>query len=233
MNVPQPRRDVHYAVDVPPLSNHQGRANFQRWRQIVGRASVIQRCEPETMLLSGGSSSRKSFLIEHGVVALTHYLSTGKQVFLTLRSPGQIFGHSRHLLNHSFELSASALTSCVIWMIDSQWLIEQIKRGGEAGLLLLEQHASDLYGSSAALIELTRLDAGLRLERFLTQFANAAGVDFQDRTRVSLPLADNYLASVLGISAQQFSTVKRRLAAEGKVQHIRETNTWILSSGRA
>jgi CRP-like cAMP-binding protein len=185
------------------------------------------------MLLSASSSSRKSFLIEHGVVALTHYLSTGKQVFLTLRSPGQIFGHSRHLLNHSFELSASALTSCVIWMIDTQWLVEQIKRGGEAGLLLMEQHAFDLYESSAALIELTRLDAGVRLECFLAQFASAAGVDTRDTTSVSLPLADGYLASVLGISAQQFSAVKRRLAAEGKVQHVRETHTWILSSSRA
>ena len=232
MNAPQVRHDIRNALDVPPFSNHC-RTNFQRWRQIIGRASVIQRCEPGTMLLSACSPSRKSFLIERGVVALTHYLSTGKQVFLTLRSAGQIFGHSRHLLNHSFELSASALTSCVIWTIDSQWLIEQIKRGGEAGLLLMEQHAFDLFASSASLVEFTRLDAGVRLERFLTQFASAAGADFCDRIHVSLPLADGYLASVLGISAQQFSAVKRRLAAEGKVRHVRKTNTWILSSGKA
>jgi CRP-like cAMP-binding protein len=185
------------------------------------------------MLLSGCSSTRKSFLVEEGVVALTHHLSTGKQVFLTLRSAGQIFGHSRHVLNHSFELSASALTRCVIRVFDSQWLVEEIKHGGEAGVLLHEQHAFDLYKSGADLIDLIHLDASVRLERFLAQFAAAFGNCPGEEIHVNLPLTDGYLASLLGISAQQFSTIKRRLATEGKVRHERATHSWILSPGKA
>lgn len=234
MNIVELRSGAVSDVGVSPLlDSARNLSALDRWKQILGRASVVQHCEPEKMLLSMSMSSRKSFLVEQGVVALGHHLSSGKQVFLTLRSPGQIFGHSRHVLNHSFELSAAALTPCVIRMIDTQWLVDQIKRGGEAGLLLLEQHAFDLHESSAALMELGHLDASARLERFLTQFACALGISFTDETAVSLPLADGYLASLLGISAQQFSAVKRRLAAEGKVRHVRETHTWILSSGQA
>jgi len=234
MNTVELRSGVMSDIGVLPLlDTARNLRALDRWKQILGRASVVQHCEPEKMLLSMSMSSRKSFLVEQGVVALGHHLSSGKQVFLTLRAPGQIFGHSRHVLSHSFELSATALTPCVIRMIDTQWLVDQIKRGGEAGLLLLEQHASDLHESSTTLMELSHLDASARLERFLVQFACAQEISFTDETAVSLPLADGYLASLLGISAQQFSAVKRRLAAEGKVRHVRETHTWILSSGQA
>jgi hypothetical protein len=47
---------------------------------------------------------------------------------------------------------------------------------------------------------------------------------------VNVPLTDGYLASLLGISPQQFSAVKRKLAAEGEIRHIRATQTWIISS---
>lgn len=233
MNAAELQPKGRYDAEGSSLLNRRNISALDRWRQILGRANVVQHCEPEKVLFSMNGSSRKSFLVEQGVVALAHHLSNGKQVFLTLRSPGQIFGHSRHVLNHSFDLSATALTVCAIRMIDTQWLVDQIKRGGEAGLLLLEQHASDLHESSVTLMELSHLDASVRLERFLSQLACALGVSSSTETAVSLPLADGYLASLLGISAQQFSAVKRRLSAEGKVRHVRETHTWILSSGQA
>jgi len=204
---------------------------LDRWKQLVGPTATARRSGPETVLLSGNSPARRSYLVEEGVVALSHHLSTGKQVFLTLRSRGQVFGHSRHVLNHSFELSASALTDCVVRMLDSQWLIDQIRGGGDAGVLLMEQHAFDLYESASALIDLIHLDASARLRKFLMQFAAAAGVPSGEEMLVKVPLTDGYLASLLGISPQQFSAVKRKLASEGKVRHIREKQTWIISTG--
>lgn len=212
------------------LTGGAGNGALERWKQLVGPGMSLQRCQPEAMLLSGNSPVRKSFLVEEGVVALTHHLSTGKQVFLALRGPGQIFGHSRHLVNHSFEVAASALTDCSVRVLDARWLVEQVRRGGDAGVLLMEQHACELYESGAALIDLVHLDASARLERFLVRFAAASGVRAEDEIRLHLPLTDAYVASLLGISAQQFSTIKRKLVSEGKARHIRETQTWIISS---
>jgi CRP-like cAMP-binding protein len=213
------------AWNVPQLAGA-----LDRWKQLVGPTATARRSGPETVLLSGNSPARRSYLVEAGVVALSHHLSTGKQVFLTLRSRGQIFGHSRHVLNHSFELTASALTECVVRTLDSQWLIDQIKGGGDAGVLLMEQHAFDLHESATALIDLVHLDASVRLRKFLVQFAAAAGVCPGEEMEVNVPLTDGYLASLLGISPQQFSAVKRKLAAEGEIRHIRATQTWIISS---
>lgn len=219
--------------DAEPLSwnVHRLAGTLDRWKQLVGQTAAVRRCGPETLLLSENSPARRSYLVEEGVIALSHHLSTGKQVFLALRSRGQVFGHSRHVLNHSFELSASALTDCVVRTLDSQWLIDQIKGGGDAGVLLMEQHAFDLYESAPALIDLVHLDASARLRKFLIQFAAAAGVPSGEEMHVKVPLTDGYLASLLGISPQQFSAVKRKLASEGKVRHIREKQTWIISTG--
>lgn len=217
---------------VPDWSSFFARGSLTRWKQLAVGQSSVQHFEPEAVLLSGCSSGRRSFLVEEGVVALTHHLICGRQVFLTLRSAGQIFGHSRHVLGHSFEFSANALTPCSIRIFDSQWLVEQIMRGGEAGVLLMEQHAFDLYKSNADLIDLVHLDAGVRLERLLAQFAAAQGVSCTEEICMSIPLTDGYLASLLGISAQQFSAVKRRLMAEGRVRHLRETREWVLTGAR-
>jgi len=206
---------------------------LDQWRELVASSGSLQQCDPETVLICGDTHGRKSFLVEEGVVALTHQLSSGKQVLLTLRSPGQIFGHSRHVLGHSFELSAIALTRCVLRVFDSGWLVHQIRQGGEAGVLLLQQHAFDLYASGAEFIALSHLDASARLERLLVQLAAAFGADRAREMRVNLPFSDGYFASLLGISAQQFSAVKRRLTEEGRVRHLRETGTWILAPGKA
>jgi CRP-like cAMP-binding protein len=224
--------DEGKSSSVPGWGRFIASGSLVRWKQLAVGQSVVQRFEPEAVLLSGCSSGRKSFLVEEGVVALTHHLICGRQVFLTLRSAGQVFGHSRHVLGHSFEFSASALTPCVIRIFDSQWLLEQIRQGGEAGVLLMEQHAFDLYKSRADLIDLVHLDAGIRLERFLAQFAAAQGVSCAEEMCMSIPLTDGYLASLLGISAQQFSAVKRRLIAEGRVRYIRETREWIFTGPR-
>jgi CRP/FNR family transcriptional regulator, cyclic AMP receptor protein len=218
-------------VNVLPLLNGGADSNaLDRWKQLVGSGMALQRCQPEAVLLSGNSPIRRSFLVEQGVVALTHHLSTGKQVFLALRGPGQIFGHCRHLLNHSFELSASALTHCTVRVLDPRWLVEQVRRGGDAGVLLMEQHAYELYESGATLIDLVHLDASIRLERFLVRCAAVSGVLPGEEMHLHLPLSDAYIACLLGISAQQFSTIKRKLVAEGKVRQIRDTQTWIISS---
>lgn len=216
-----------------PVPTSGWRNSLGRWRELLQSAGAAQQYDPGTILISTDTSGRRSFLIEEGSVAITHQLSTGKQVLLTLRSPGQIFGHSRHVLKHSFELSAVALTRCVLRAFDTNWLVEQIKRGGEAGLLLLQQHASDLYDSGSTLIDLIHLDAGTRLERFLLQLAAAFGPNGAGEIRVDFPLSDGYFASLLGISAQQFSAVKRRLTDEGRIRHVRETDTWILTPGKA
>jgi CRP-like cAMP-binding protein len=234
MNVTEMQNDSMYSAGAGLLWKRQAHVRtLARWKHLVGRTSVVQRCEPETVLLSGCNSTGKSFVVEEGVIALAHHLSNGKQVFLTLRAAGQIFGHSYHVLNHSFELSASALTRCVIRVIDSEWLVEQIKQGGEVGVLLMEQHAFDLYRSGTDLINLIHLDASARLERFLAQFAIASGVSPGEEVCVNVPLTDGYLARLLGISAQQFSTIKRRLSIQGKVRHVRETRNWVLSPGKA
>jgi len=231
MNLAQ-MRPGQYSGDFSEWNSARALDVLDRWRKLLNPAASVRQYEPETVLLSANSPARRSYLVEEGVVALTHHLSTGKQVFLTLRSRGQIFGHSRHVLNHSFEFSGCALTRCVVRPLDSQWLVERIRSGGDAGVLLMEQHAFDLYESGAALIDLVHLGVSDRLEKFLFHFAAASGAHASNETHVHVPLTDGYLASLLGVSPQQFCAIKRRLAEKGRVRHLRETQTWILYSGK-
>jgi len=158
---------------------------------------------------------------------LTHQLSSGRQIFAALRRPGQIFGHGGYLLNYGVNLSASSITDSVLRVLSSQWLIDEVRRGGKAGILLSRQHERDLF-EAAALNDLVHLDASSRLERFLFHIASAFEPDPSGEVRLTVALTDGRIAALLGISAQQFSAIKRKLSREKRVQHFPEDRMWVL-----
>lgn len=199
-----------------------------RWQHLLLSSGNVQHCEPGIVVFSSDCSGRKSLLVEEGAVALTHQLSTGRQVFLGVRCPGEMFGYSKYILDHSFQLSATTLTSCILRVIDTRQIIDAVRNGGEAGLLLLRQQAFDLSQAAVNLMKFMHLDACVRVECFLAQLAIASQADTTKEFHIVLPLTDSFIADLLGISPQQFTVVKRKLAKEGKVQHMPETRTWIL-----
>lgn len=197
------------------------------WRHLVSSLGTVRDFGPGAELLGPDSSAKKFYLVESGVIALTHQLSSGRQIFITLRRPGQIFGHSGYLLNQGFNLSASSVTHSVVRVLDSQWLVDQIRQGGAAGVLLLRQHELDLF-EAAAFNDLVHLDASSRLERFLNHVASAFEPDPSGEVRLKLPLTDGRIAALLGISPQQFSAVKRKLNGESRVQHFPQDRIWVV-----
>lgn len=202
------------------------------WQHLVSLLGTVRECNPGVVLLGPDSSADKFYLVESGVIALTHQLSSGRQIFTALRRPGEIFGHGGYLLHHGINLSASSVTHSVVRVLSSQWLIDEVRRGGKAGVLLSRQHERDLF-EAAALNDLVHLDAGSRLERFLLHVASAFKPDPSGEVRLTVPLTDSCIAGLLGISAQQFSAIKRKLSRESRVQHFPEDRMWILPGSGA
>ena len=227
------RSDHTISIDSHPDWNGDDQSRrLSDWQDLVSSVGTLRKCGPGVMLLGPDSSASKFYLVESGVIALTHQLSSGRQIFTALRRPGQIFGHGGYLLNHGVNLSASSITDTVVRVISSKWLIDEVMRGGKAGILLSRQHERDLF-EAAALNDLVHLDASSRLERFLFHVALAFEPDPSGEIRLPLALTDGRIAALLGISAQQFSAIKRKLSRERRVQHFPEDRTWVLSASGA
>lgn len=220
--------DYTIAIDSHPDWNRDDLSRrLADWHHLVSSLGTIREYGPGVVLLGPDSSANKFYLVESGVVALTHQLSSGRQIFMALRRPGQIFGHGGYLLNHGINLSASTVTHTVVRILSSQWLIDEVRRGGQAGILLSRQHERDLF-EAAAVNDLVHLDASSRLERFLFHVASAFEPDPSGDVRLTVPLTDGCIAGLLGISAQQFSAIKRKLSRESRVQHFPEDRMWVL-----
>lgn len=219
--------DNHPDWDRDDLSQH-----LADWQHLVSLLGTVRECSPGEVLLGPDSSANEFYLVESGVIALTHQLSSGRQIFTALRRPGQIFGHGGYLLNHGINLSAICVTHSVVRVLSSQWLIDEVRRGGKAGILLSRQHERDLFEASA-LNDLVHLDASSRLERFLSHVASAFEPDPSGEVRLTVALTDGRIAALLGISAQQFSAIKRKLSRESRVQHFPEDRMWVLSASSA
>ena len=203
---------------------------LERWQCLIGTGGVMREWSPGSVLLLGENPPKKAYLVEKGIIALTHELDSGRQVFITLRRPGQMFGHDDLFFNNSLYLSACALTSAVVRVIDTKWLLDQVKKGGEACLLLSQQYERDLSDAAAQLGDMMQMDASMRFQRLLAQIAEIVPQDVAKDTPIDLPLTDGHIASLLGISAQQFSAVKRKLKRTNKVRFMKQRRTWVVYS---
>jgi CRP-like cAMP-binding protein len=201
-----------------------------RWQSLIGMGRGVQKWRPGSVQRLNEGIGNRSYLVEKGVIALTHALNNGRQVFIALRRPGEMFGHDDLFLGCGFYLSACALTDVEVRVTDLRWLVEQIKKGGEAGLLVAQQHERDLGEKTAELSDVMHMDASVRFQRLLSQIAGVLQSGPARDVHIDLPLTDSHIASLLGISAQQFSAVKRKLNRVSGTQYIKGKRTWIISS---
>lgn len=184
-----------------------------QWRQ----SGVL----PEPVLYSAGAmifdhktESQDLFLLERGVVAFEREkLAKDRSGVFGLCLPGNLFGQSVEVPSLSNPHSAIALTRCSVYQIRKTRVLMALQEGGEPALFIIRQLLRNLICARARATESTVKSAKARFQQLLMELASV----LEDRSpagSIRLPLKDKELASLLGISPQQFSVIKRELEAE-------------------
>ncbi len=172
---------------------------------------------------------RQVFLLERGLMKLSCALPNGQQTILSLRLPGQLIGDAYiHWLGESYPVSAIAAIDCRVCCISIEAIQAELQRNPEVAQFLICQQGLDLYNQSAALIEAKTLNAP---ERF-GQFVQHLTIVFDSNrargpVRLPLPLSDAEIASLLGITKEYFSRLKKQMQKKGHFQ--RKGRTLVIS----
>jgi len=65
---------------------------LERWQRVIGPGRGVRKWLPGSVQPVNEEAGNKGYLVEKGIVALTHERNDGRQVFVALRRPGEMFG---------------------------------------------------------------------------------------------------------------------------------------------
>jgi CRP-like cAMP-binding protein len=217
-------------VVILPWSKDRARATIAEWHH-NSLLTAPEYFPAGANIFRPGAERRSLFLLDQGLVALERAeqrLQTRSAMF-ALCLPGQMFGRSSSVDEIAIPYSAIALTPCVVYAVSSHKLMHALTKGGTTGLFVIHQYVQNLLSSVIRAREVSTRNTRERFEQLLLDLALVLRPTLTGS--IGLPLKDKDIASLLGISPEQLSVIKRQMASDNVISCSHRTNEMVMKSG--
>jgi CRP/FNR family transcriptional regulator len=177
---------------------------------------VTRRFPPGGVITRQGEEDPCLFLVTEGAVRLASVTAGGREVIVALLGRGELFGESALLAAPSpVEARSIACTEVVALPVSSIRSI--VERQPATAEQLLRLVAARLHRTRAALEEALSLDIPARVAGRLRELAADHGVHDAGGVRVELPITQEELARMVGVSRETVNRTFATFAARGLV----------------
>jgi CRP/FNR family transcriptional regulator len=192
---------------------------IREWRQLLSLGSS-KVSKAGMRMLDQSAAPLSLYLLESGIVKLSHVNSNGDEIALLLRFPGDILGGYGVLLQLPHLLTATAVTDCRTVQMPASDALNIFLNDPKAACFFAQQQTIDTARISALLMEARTLGAERRLYRFLLQLGIATQVVNPSASCVSVrvPLSEADIADLIAMNRTAFSRLKRSLIRSGDLQ---------------
>lgn len=204
---------------------HPGQWNPAEAARITGEwRRLLSLGEPRTyprghQLFTAGAPSSDAFLITKGVAALCYAIAPAAEALIGLALPGHLIDGAASDPNGPAVVTGVAITEVHVHRIDARRLLRAQESDPAVAALLQRSLRINLERYAAALAGLLTLRPAERLERHLHELAGVLGRDVRsNRLCAALPLRDEDMAMLVGVSARQFKRVKKELHNGGRAR---------------
>jgi CRP-like cAMP-binding protein len=161
---------------------------------------------------------RKVYLIEEGVLKLSHWEHAGRRVVTGLRFRGSVLGGAPTILEAVSVVSAETLTRCRVREMSAETFRAALKANLELSWHIHQLHSRELHDQVEHLAGFGSLRAQDRLARFLLELARSQPTSQQEGNaiRLATPLKRWELAEAIMTSPQHLSRLLNAL----EQQHV-------------
>lgn len=165
---------------------------------------------PKTEVLAQGTLADTVFVVDSGLVKLTHVESSGKEIIVGIRHPGWALGVAAAILHQPQPTSAVTVTHCRLLRIPAREIRDRIAADSMFCQYLHKLQAQEVQDHLLNIVELASHSTQHRLTRLLSELASSpAESSFQ------IPLKQWEIAELLGITPEHLCRVIRRLELQG------------------
>lgn len=222
----QPMDTHRLAIEVPPVNADEPIAALLRTPVFAGlpnklSASLRTRVHRRTFaagsyLTREGEAATSMFVIERGLVRITHTSQHGREFVLRLLGPGDIFGETG-VLDAAGIRAATAIavqpTTCV--MVSKDDILAALRATPELGLRMLALMVDHARQQDQDLTDFAFLDVNGRIARKLLDLAGRHGEPVTGGVRIRIRLPQAELAAMVGASRENVNRSLGQLVTLG------------------
>ncbi len=195
---------------------------------------VSQQCRTQghaagDTIYRAGDVAASLYVVATGNLKTTRITVDGSETLLNVLGPGDFVGALPALGQSHYPESASALTPVCMLRIDSDEFTTMMEDLPAVAMAALNAVSGRLAAAHEAVHLLSGASLEQRLAATLLLLAAKAGVPWQGATLIQLPLSNDDLAAMTGVTTESVSRLMSRWNREGLIETGRR---WVAISDR-
>lgn len=168
-----------------------------------------------------GDPGDAAFYLEEGTVRIFRVSPAGKEIIVSLRQPGAMFGMAEIMAAEKRIFSAQAITPCRLYRIERNEFKSLLRRHPSLSERVIETLGQRLRYLGEHIESMMVGDVAARLLKMLLCLScqNIQDINALDRpVRIPLRLTQEQLAAMIGSSQQTVSETIKKMKAEGLLE---------------
>lgn len=183
----------------------------------IGAATTEQRAPAGTVLFRRDDPCEGFHIIVIGSVKLALHAPAGAEKVVEILGPGDSFGEAAMFLGKRHKLSAEVLADSLLLFVQSQAMLDAIKRNSELARRMLHDMSQRLYYLVADIEAYTMHSATERVTGYLLAALPEEAVPGEP-DEIQLAASKSVLASRLNITREHFSRILHELSQSGLIR---------------
>ena len=173
--------------------------------------SSIRRYPDYTSLFLEGEQADRFFIVMDGWVKLFCMCESGKEVILTVASPGESFAEAAIFDSNVFPVSASTVTDVRLLVVGAEAMLRELRENVDFTFNILTSMSRQMRKNIVLLHQLSAMSSTERLAEFLLGLCDV----IEGEAKVTLPLDKFLIAARLGMQSETFSRALGKLKRFG------------------
>ncbi len=193
-------------------------------RENLAAAGQRRRIAKGQTVFHKDDAGQSLFIIEEGAVRIYLPSVQGADLTVAVLGAGDFFGDAALLDGGPRSASAAALEDTVTFTVDRADFIELLESRPKAAMAVLAAVTQRLREADEMAADLAFLDVAGRLAKKLLELAQSHGVPLERGIRLTLPLTQEDLASMVGITRESanrhLSAFRRRGLIDSRGRYV-------------
>lgn len=201
------------------LANHPlfGQLAPEELERLVTYMRVV-RHPARTVLCRKGDPGTNMMVVVRGRVKVCTHSEDGKELVLNLINPGGVVGEIALLDGSNRTADVVTLTDCELLVLERRDFVPFLQSHPDACMRLFMVLCQKLRQTSELLEEALFLEGGSRLAKRLVHLAEIFGKPVANGVRIDIPLSQQQLGNMVGMSRESMNKQLRQWRQEGLIR---------------
>ena len=190
-------------------------------RRLLEETTRMQEVKRGQRIYQPGDSSQHFFLVKRGVIKIAAIGPSTREVLLSFRHPGDVFGELALLDDNPRDHLAKAHEDSLICALNRDVILRLARESADVGFRVLTMMGRRVKQFRGRIEQLSYKSAAVRIARALVDLAEEHGVEDSRGTVIAFKLSQRDLADLVGLTRETVNVVLHDLQHKGLIEQDR------------